>query len=511
MQRDHRRLALLLVVGLVASSCGGHAATPSPAPSSTPAPSASPSAPATPSPTPSPELLTWTDCGGGFECASLVVPLDYAQPAGPGLRLSLIRAVATDPAARIGSLVVNPGGPGASGVDFVRANAAMFPAAIRRQFDIVGFDPRGVGLSTPVLCQGDLGAFVSADADPQTAAAIRQVEQTDQAFSTACAQNAGALLPYVTTENVAQDLDQIRAALGEVRLTYLGYSYGTFIGELYAQRFPTHIRALVLDAVVDPALDLEGRLTGQAQGFEGALDRFLADCARRSSCLFHEGGHSAAVFDRIMAGLAKAPLPTGAGNGGRTVSEGLAWEAILGALYTPAFGWPYLAATLALAAQGDGVGFLAAADSVTGRKPDGEYDNEVEAQVATNCADEPGPSDPAAYLALADKLQKAAPRVGRVVALTGLICASWPVRSSRVPAPVTAPGAPPILLVSSTGDPATPHTWAVTVAKQLRSAVLLTRNGEGHGSYALGDTCIDGAVDRYLVSLTTPAAGTTCP
>ncbi|HTS15282.1 MAG TPA: alpha/beta hydrolase, partial [Candidatus Sulfotelmatobacter sp.] len=484
----------------------------------TPAPTATPTLVAPgptaslPTPWPTYRPLTWTDCGAPFECATLDVPLDYAAQGTGTARLSLIRLPASDAAARIGSLVTNPGGPGASGVDFVRQDAqAVFPAAVRERFDIVGFDPRGVGLSTPVRCQADLEAYLSTDPDPVTSAQWASLEAADKAFAAACDTGAGPLLSDVSTVSAAKDLDLIRAALGDPGLTYVGYSYGTFLGATYAGLFPDHIRALVLDAAVDPALDLLGRLRGQAASFEGALDRFLAWCAHTTSCAFHEGGASAKVFDRLMAGLDRAPLAAPLVGGGRTATAGDAWNAILGALYTPSLGWPYLATALELAAHGDGSYFLATADALNGRKPDGEYSNEVEANNAINCLDEPSPTDPAAFQALAQQLITVAPRVGRVLATAGLTCAYWPVRSRATPAPIRAAGAPPIVVIGGTGDPATPYAWSVTLARDLSSGVLLTRTGEGHGSYGLGTPCIDQAVDAYLLDLTVPATGTTCP
>ncbi len=488
---------LLALVGCAASA-------PSPQPSSSLA-----SSPPTPSATA--PRLTWSDCGDGLECTTLAVPRDYGAPAGPQLNLSVIRLRATDTAQRIGALVTNPGGPGASGVDFVREGATqVFSAALRARFDIVGFDPRGVGLSTPVRCQADLPGFLGADPDPRTAAQRQGLLAADRAFAEACGRNAGELLAAVTTENAARDLERLRAALGDERLTYVGFSYGTFLGAAYAAAFPQHVRALVLDAAVDPSLDLAGRLAGQAASFEGALDRFLADCARRPACTFHQGGRPAQAFERIVAGLQRAPLPAIAVGGGRTATESSAWTAILGALYTPGFGWPYLAEALQLAAQGDGSLLLAASDALEGRKPDGEYTNLVEANTAIDCADEPGPSDPAAFDRLAAQLAAPAPRVGRVLAYSGLICATWPVRSMRRPARLAIGGLPPVVVVGATGDPATPYAWAVSLAKQLGSGVLLTRRGEGHTSYGRGDTCIDGAVDAYLLRLAPPKAGTVC-
>ncbi len=505
-RRSGSRLAIIIVaVGLVAG-CGSPA--PTPTRRSLP-PLASPTAGPTHGPPSVP--LTWTDCGAPFVCATLSVPLDYAAASAGTARVSLIRLPASDSAQRIGSLVTNPGGPGGSGVDFVRQDAmTIFPAAIRERFDIVGFDPRGVGLSTPVRCQADLEPYLSADPDPVTAAQWSALTAVDRTFATACGAGAGPLLSDVSTVSAARDLDLLRAALGDHALTYVGYSYGTFLGATYAGLFPDHIRALVLDAAVDPALDLVGRLRGQAVSFEGALDRFLAWCASDPQCDFHEGGASARVFDQLMAGLTRKPLAAPLVGGGRTATAGSAWSAILGALYSPGYGWPYLASALGLAARGDGSLLLSTADALNGRKPDGEYSNEIEANRAIDCLDEPSPTDPAAYMTLAQQLVKVAPRVGRVLAASGLTCAFWPIRSRATPGPIAGDGAPPILVIGGTGDPATPYAWSQALARELSSGVLLTRTGEGHGSYGLGTPCIDAPVNAYLLDLKAPAAGTVC-
>ncbi len=506
-RRTWSSLAAVAVVLVVVAGCGGPAPTPTPQPSAV---AASPSASGT-TPRPSGTPLTWTDCGAPLQCATLSVPLDYGGGGPAVAHISLIRLPATDRARRIGSLVTNPGGPGGSGVDFVRQDAtSIFPAAIRERFDIVGFDPRGVGLSTPVRCEADLETYLAADPDPVTTAQWAALEAVDRAFATACGANAGPLLGDVSTVSAARDLDFVRAALGDATLTYVGYSYGTFLGATYAGLFPDHIRALVLDAAVDPALDLVGRLRGQAASFEGALDRFLASCAANPSCDFYESGASGRAFDRLIAGLDRQPLPAPLVGGGRAATAGEAWSAILGALYSPGFGWPYLAQALGLAARGDGSLLLETADALNGRKPDGEYSNEVEANSAIDCADEPAPTDPAAYMTLAQQLVKTAPRVGRVLAATGLTCAFWPVHPAAAPAPITAAGAPPIVVIGGTGDPATPYAWSVALAKELSSGILLTRTGEGHGSYGFGTPCIDAPVDAYLLDLAAPAKGTVC-
>ena len=454
--------------------------------------------------------VAWSDCGNGFECGSIEVPRDYAEPAGPALRLALIRLPAGDPAHRIGSLVVNPGGPGISGVDFVRAAAAtLFPAAIRARFDIVGFDPRGVGASSPVRCVDGLDHFIPVDARAETSADLSNLVAGAKAFAAGCGQNDAALLPYLSTANVARDLDQIRAALGDPRLTYLGFSYGTLIGEMYASLFPTRIRALVLDGAIDPSLGEAAFREGQARGFEGALGRLLADCGAHPTCPFYSGGRPAPAFDALMRRIDAHPLPTPQLAGREPTGPTQAWQAVLEALYTQA-AWPILEEALAQAEQGDGSLLLAMGDPYRGRLPDGGYSNEEDAYYAVTCLDWPAPRSLAAYASLAGRFSLVAPRFGRLLAYNDVDCAFWPSPPERTPAPIAAPGAPPIVVVGTTGDPATPYQWAVNVSHQLRSAVLLTRRGEGHTAYG-ESACIDAAVDAYLLDRTTPRPGLVCP
>ncbi len=504
-------ITLAITLALVAGACGASAV-----PTPTPLVPAVPSAVASPAPTPSPAPtlapqgpIAWSDCGGGFQCGIVDVPLDYAAPTGPTVRLSLIRLPATDPAERIGSLVVNPGGPGESGVDFVRQGAAsVFPAALRARFDIVGFDPRGVGASTPIRCEENLDHFIPEDATADTPAELTNLLDGSRAFAEQCGERNAALLPHLSTEDVARDLDQIRAALGDAQLTYVGFSYGSMIGEDYASLFPAHVRAMVLDGVVDPSLGLETFRRDQAVAFEGALDRFLAQCSADTSCPFHSGGHAAAAFDALMREIDRHPVPTTRLGDREPVGPTQAWQAVTQSLYVQA-AWPVLADALAMARDGDGSLLLLLGDPLRGRNPDGSYSNLVDAYDAVTCLDWPAPRDPAAYSAMATSFTRVAPRVGRLLAFNDVECAYWPTPPERVPAPVSAPGAPPIVLVGSTGDPATPYAWAESVARQLTSAVLVTRVGEGHTGY-LVSACVRNAVDGYLLDRTVPAAGLRC-
>lgn len=501
-------LALAVTVGLLVGACGSSAA---PTSNATTQP-ATPSAAATSAPPPTfpPQSpIVWHDCGNGFECGIVDVPLDYAAPTGPTQRLAVIRLAASDPAHRIGSLIVNPGGPGASGVDFVREAATdIFPPDILARFDIVGFDPRGVGASTPIRCLDTLDHFIPADLTAGTAAGLADLLSGSQTFAQQCGQRNGAVLPYLGTENVARDLDQIRAALGDAKLTYLGFSYGSFIGEDYAALFPTRVRALVLDGVVDPSLDEATFREDQAVAFEGALDRFLADCAARAACAFHSSGKPAAAFDALMRQIERRPIPTERLGDREPVGPTQAWQAVLNALYAKST-WPVLAEALDQARAGDASLLLLLGDPLRGRNPDGSYSNLIDAYDAVTCLDWPSPRDPAAYSALATRFTKEAPRFGRLLAYNDVECAYWPASPDRVPAAVSAPGAPPIVLVGSTGDPATPYAWAQAVARQLPSAVLVTRVGEGHTGY-LVSSCVRDAVDAYLLQLVTPLPGLRC-
>ncbi len=517
---DGRRLALTCAIALVVGACSpapsptASGAAPSPAPSDPVGPTAGPTdsgQPGSTSPPTQPPVTParWADCGKGFQCASILAPRDYADPGGPSVRLALVRLPASDRTERIGSLVVNPGGPGASGIDFVREGAeTTFSKEIRSRFDIVGFDPRGVNASSPVRCVDDLDHFLALDAMPDDAAELATLVNGAKEFTAGCERRNADLLPFLGTENVARDLDRIRQAIGDEKLTYVGFSYGTLIGAMYADRFPDRVRALVLDGALDPTLDLVGFRSGQAVGFEKAFDRFLAWCAGDRSCLFHGGGKPGPAFDALMRRIEKEPLRAIRARDRRRVGPTYAWSAVAGALYVRE-AWPALAGALALAELGDGSLFLLLADPYNGRRPHGGYSNLIDANTAVVCLDFPGPRAVEPYEKLATTLARMAPRFGSLLAYTDVDCAFWPVAPDRVPAPITAPGAPPVVVVGTTGDPATPYDWAVALADQLDSGVLVTFKGEGHTAYAQS-TCVDKAVNAYLLKLAVPKDGLIC-
>ncbi len=506
--------ALLAVLGVGCSVGPGEDAAPgrssAAAPSSSPTAAPRSPAPSSPPPSPAPAPaapLRWTPCEQGFDCAVLPVPLDEADPSRGTVDLALTRRPAEDPDRRTGSLLVNPGGPGASAVEFLQAAWEGVPPAVRARFDLVAFDPRGVGRSAPVRCgsTAELDRWFALDPVPDDAAELDALEAGGERLVAGCAQRAGGLLEHLSTAQAAADLERVRAAVGDDRLTYLGWSYGTAIGAAYLDRFPTRVRAMVLDGALDPALTWDALLAGQARGFERAFSAFLADCARvRCAYRRQVAGDLGAAFDRLAARVDRAPLR---GSGDRRLGPGELALGVGAALYSSA-SWPTLASALAAAERGDGGPLLALSDSYLSRGPEG-YANTNEANLAVNCVDRPWPRERAPYVALAERVAADAPRFGPAIVLSGLACASWPVPPQGAPARVAGEGAPPVVVVGTTGDPATPYAWSVALAGQLRSGVLLTVQGQGHTAYRTGASpCLVDAVDAYLVEGRAPAART---
>ncbi|WP_204043779.1 alpha/beta hydrolase [Acrocarpospora phusangensis] len=452
----------------------------------------------------------WRDCGDDFECARVQVPLDYDAPDGERIEISVIRLAASGE--RIGSLLLNPGGPGGSGIEYTRAARSQVSADVRERFDIVGFDPRGVGESTPVTCMSgpDLDAYLGLDMSPDSAAETTQMEEGSRAFATKCQEKSAKLLPHVGTADAARDMDVLRAIVGDEGLTYLGKSYGTYLGATYADLFPTKVRALVLDGAVDPAVSALKMNELQSKGFEVALTAFIEDCLEAPNCPFRSTTVEGAL-DEITALLRQAdkqPLRNTLGDG-REIND--TWLAF--GIATPLYdrkSWNVLREALKTAFQGDGTYLLRFADILLGRRADGTYTNQTEANKAVNCVDHVYPLDTPAYDKAATAAGKLAPRFGQFVMWDSLPCAYWPAKGPDPDRRLTAPGAPPIVVVGTLRDPATPYEWAEGLAEQLTSGVLLTYDGDGHTAYMSGSSCIDSAVDDYLINLKPPAAGTRC-
>ncbi len=454
-------------------------------------------------------LLQWSSCQNGFECARLSVPLDDTVAHGPTISLALMRIPATDPSQRIGSLVVNPGGPGASAVSYIHDEARNLPAAVRARFDVVGFDPRGTGGSAPLHCASHLDSFYNLEFAPTNDAARQALVAGTQTLVNECKAKDGAELPYLSTERTARDMDRVRAALGDGQLSYLGYSYGTYLGALYADQYPTHVRAMVLDGAVDPALSATAQQIEQAEGFERDLDLFLASCSTDTSCAFHRGGNSAAAYDALRRRLDQGPIPAGGAGDGRSLNATEFDIGVTQFLYFGRKGWTDLAQALDTADKGDGSTMLNASDQYTQRNSDGSYDEMDAAFLAIGCVDGPDVGGLAGLRAIEEQAAAVAPRVGRSVVNNSLACAIWPVAAQTPPVP-HAVGAPPIVVIGNTDDPATPLTGAQDLATELRSGVLVTVNSAQHTAYASGNACVDAIVNRYLLTRVPPPAGQRC-
>ncbi|WP_236246259.1 alpha/beta hydrolase [Streptomyces sp. CC210A] len=497
--------------GLLLAGCTG----------SSPAPTASASAPG-PAPAAAPaaalrpyyeQRLAWRDCGApGFQCATLKAPLDYAKPQGEQVRLAVARAAATGPGKRLGSLLVNPGGPGGSAVGYLQGYAGIaYPAPVRARYDMVAVDPRGVARSEPVECLDGpaMDAHTQVDQTPDDTREQDRLAAAFKTFAAGCAQRSGRVLPHVSTVEAARDMDILRAVLGDEKLTYVGASYGTFLGATYAELFPSRVGRLVLDGAMDPSLTAEELNRDQTAGFETAFRSFAADCVERPDCPLGTTSpeDAGARLRRFFAALDRDPVPTG---DARPLGEALATTGVITAMYDEA-AWPQLREALTRAMGGEGSALLALADAYYERSPDGTYSNLMAANAAVNCLDQPPAFRSAAAVGAAvPAFEKASPVFGKGLAWASLNCAYWPAEATGTPHRITAEGAPPILVVGTTRDPATPYKWARSLAAQLSSGTLLTYEGDGHTAYGRGSDCIDTAVNRYLLEGTPPPAGKRC-
>ncbi|MBX6356683.1 MAG: alpha/beta fold hydrolase [Micromonosporaceae bacterium] len=454
-----------------------------------------------------------------YQCTTIKVPQDWAaakaspgaSPSGPTFDIAVIRARSERQHDRIGSLLVNPGGPGGSGVDLavylsVGAGLGGLPLDVLERFDIVGFDPRGVGRSSPVKCisDADLDATFGYEPDPVSQEEFDGLVDLARRIGQTCGAKYGDSLRLYSTEQAARDMDAVRAAVGDAKITYLGYSYGTLLGATYAQLFPTHIRALVLDGAVDPQQDLVAASESQAKGFERAFSNFAAWCREnRSDCPIAPDARTA-----VTAALDKARSSPARGRDGREATAGWVFYAVISSLYSES-GWQRLASAIARLETGDPDEVFELADSYAERRPDGTYSNLFDAFSAVGCAD----SDEVPSLAEIRKLQSQwrakYPLFGAPQAVGLLSCALWPGKRDPVPTG-PAKGAPPIVVVGTTGDPATPYEQTARLADMLGVGVVLTWQGEGHTAYP-ATRCINNAVDRYLIDLKVPRKGLTCP
>ncbi|MFE9908274.1 alpha/beta hydrolase [Streptomyces clavifer] len=467
-----------------------------------PAPSPAQGSGTTPSPLPG---------GATWQCSFMDAPLDYGDPDGRTIELALIRAAARNQDRRIGSLVFNFGGPGASGVATLPSFGTAYDT-LRTRYDLVSFDPRGVGRSEGVECSDDetLDARYEMDGTPDDAEEEQAFVDDLKSYIADCEKNSGGELPYVGTTNAARDMDLLRQVLGDDKLYYFGISYGTELGGVYAHLFPKNVGRAVLDAVVDPTEDAEQSSIGQARGFQLALDNFTADCAERDDCKL-PGTTAQEVQDwmaDLLAELEKNPVP---GLGERELTQTQATTGIASALYSKET-WPLLEQGLDEADGGNGGLLLALADSLNGRTEDGHYDNSNAANAAINCADSAQRFTLEQTRAALPAFRKASPVFGDYLGWGLMSCTGWPVAGAWKTPDVSAPGSAPILVIGNTGDPATPYAGAKAMATELGRGVgiALTYKGEGHGAYNGGSACVQKAVDGYLLEGKVPASGTVC-
>lgn len=458
--------------------------------------------------------LKWTKCDTKFKCAVLQVPTDYSNPSDGSLGISVIELPATG-ASPLGDIVINPGGPGASGISFLEQSVSIFPTSLRKQFNLVSFDPRGVGASDPVNCSDAAGvrALIGLNPSPTTTSQINQVIAGVKSYVAGCkAETPASLLDNVSTLDTARDLDRLRIALGQSKLNYLGFSYGTYLGEQYIKLFPHNFRAIVLDGVVDPALSETASDEQQAEGFQTDLQDFYNWCPTNKTCTtdFPKGVKSSlnTLFTEFQNGKTLNAQLAAEYGGTVKVDDGVLITAVIASLYADQE-WPSLAQAISSALRGNGEPLVAIAYNYAGLQQGGTYSNMLASNTATNCEDNKSPTQIAQYQSLAKQMAKAAPDFGASEAWGTLVCSYWPVHIASAPAPIANHSKNTVLVIGSTGDPATPYSGAVAVTKQLGNAVLLTRKGSGHTAYEFS-SCIRTDADSYFTTLALPPKNTVC-
>jgi pimeloyl-ACP methyl ester carboxylesterase len=428
-------------------------------------------------------------------CARFDVPFDYAKPDVGTFSLKLVMHPARDPSMRVGSMLVNPGGPGFGGTYLAESTQSYFGGDLIDAFDIVGWDPRGTGDSTPAIdCVDNYDPYFAYDPSPDNDEERQLAIDASQNFVDECKKKNEAILPYVSTNNTARDMDRIRAALGEEKISYFGFSYGSELGATWATMFPTTVRAAVLDGASDPQSDFVQGGLDQAKGFETELTKFLANCSSNPECSFYNNGKAEEAFDALMASLDTTPLQ--ADKGRAAVNQGIALTAVAQAMYSSSL-WFELEEALASAQKGKGQGLLAMYDSYYQRSYDGTYGNELEAFNSIMCLDDPGPKSVEDVDAYIPQFKEVAPRLWSSFA-TGYVCAFWPTETDRRIS-ITGNDAGPIVVIGTTGDAATPLKSSRNMANALEDGRFIVVEADRHTGYGEND-CVITAVNTYLLS-----------
>ena len=468
---------------------------------------------------PAPELrafysqqITWGPCpgrGAKVQCAAVTVPLDYSQPSGRTIELALLRT----PASRqsTGSIVVNPGGPGAGGLDYAQYLASVMDPQVLADFDIVGFDPRGVGQSAPIVCMTgkQTTRWYRTDTTPDSAAERSTLLDRAAQISRGCLRRDPQLARSIGSDSTVRDLDIIRSVLGDERLNWLGFSYGTGLGALYAQEFPDRVGRMVLDGGVDPSLDAMQISADQSRGFQVAIGRFAADCAQKAGCVAKSQTGVLSFINSLLRTLDSSSLPT---DGRRDLVQAEALTALFFAMYSTDL-WPSLRTGLRQAKNGDGTTLQLLAQLANDQVgPDRYGSNIASAFYAIGCWDYPPTPGEAGLRSAAAQWSRSAlvPEMGRAMSWENAPCSTWFGHSPNPPAPVSSTTDAPILVIGTVFDPATPYVWSQALSEQLPTSRLLTHRGDGHTAYADDNPCIDDITDRYLLTGALPAEGTTC-
>jgi pimeloyl-ACP methyl ester carboxylesterase len=450
--------------------------------------------------------IKWQDCRQDFKCATLAVPIDYKNLSTGTFEIALLKYEART-SKKLGSLIVNPGGPGGSGVDYAYAAEYIFSPAILDRYDIVGFDPRGVSRSAPIHCLNDkeLDANNNSDSKPDNEKEFQQILIDTKKYVEICKDKNKHLTSY-STANVARDMDILREALGDKQLNYMGKSYGTYLGTLYAQFFPDKVGRVVLDGAVDPTISNFQQTLTQAIGFDQAFSSFAKDCFTKKNCSLPKGKEAAiAEMQKLFAQAAKKPLPIKSSK--RTLSETMMVLGTASAMYDSATGWPKLRKAVTEAQKGYGDEFLKLADEYTGRQNDGSYpNNEFDSGAVIDCLDVDEPRTVAQIKRDAEFFREQAPLFGPYLAYGGLTCKYFGQSQEVTISPTKTTNS--IVVIGTTGDPATPYEWAQGLNKLLTNSILVSLTGEGHTGQGQGNACIDDQIDDFFLTGKVPTTST---